>query len=67
MVAKVEWHIGELYPRVGFIVTNLSRPAERGFLDLDDAREIIEAWRIDYNTSRPHSALGYATPEAHAE
>ncbi len=29
MVAKVEWHLGELYPRVGFIVTNLSRPAER--------------------------------------
>src|SRR5262245_2147502 len=26
---KVEWHPGELYPRVGFIVTNLSRPAER--------------------------------------
>ena len=29
MVAKVEWHPGQLYPRVGFIVTNLSRPAER--------------------------------------
>ena len=35
VVAKVEWHIGELYPRVsldpfpGSSVTNLSRPAER--------------------------------------
>ena len=29
VVAKVEWHPRELYPRVGFIVTNLSRPAER--------------------------------------
>ena len=29
VVAKVEWHSGELYLRVGFIVTNLSRPAER--------------------------------------
>ena len=29
VVAKVEWHSGELYPRVGFIVTNLSRTAER--------------------------------------
>ena len=29
VVAKVEWHPGELYPRFGFIVTNLSRPAER--------------------------------------
>ncbi len=39
---------------------------ENWFLDLDDAREIIEAWRIDYNTSRPHSALDYATPEEFA-
>jgi hypothetical protein len=29
VVAKVEWHPGELYPCVGFIVTNLARPAER--------------------------------------
>ena len=29
VVAKVEWHPGELHPRVGFIVTNLSRPVER--------------------------------------
>src|SRR5262249_50199402 len=29
VVARVEWHPGELYPRVGFVVTNMSRPAER--------------------------------------
>ena len=29
VVAKVEWHPGELYPRVGFVVTNLARPPER--------------------------------------
>jgi hypothetical protein len=29
VVAKVEWHPGELYPRGGFIVTNLRRPARR--------------------------------------
>jgi hypothetical protein len=29
VVAKVEWHPGELYPRVGFVVSNLARPAER--------------------------------------
>lgn len=29
MVAKAEWHPGELYPRVGFIVTNLHRPPSR--------------------------------------
>ena len=30
VVAKVEWHQGELYPRVGFIVTNMTRPAGAG-------------------------------------
>ena len=29
VIAKVEWHPGELVPRVGFIVTNMSRPAKR--------------------------------------
>jgi hypothetical protein len=29
VVAKLEWHPDELYPRVGFVVTNLARPAER--------------------------------------
>ena len=29
VVAKMEWHPGQLYPTVGFIVTNLTRPAER--------------------------------------
>jgi len=29
VIAKVEWHPGDLYPRVGVIVTNVSRPAER--------------------------------------
>lgn len=29
VVAKVEWHPGELFPRVGFIVTNLSRKPRR--------------------------------------
>lgn len=35
---------------------------EHWFLDLEDAKEIIEAWRIDYNTERPHSSLGGMTP-----
>ena len=29
VVAKVEWHPDELYPRVGFIIINLARPAAR--------------------------------------
>jgi putative transposase len=38
---------------------------EHWFLSLMDARQTIEAWRQDYNTKRPHSALGYWTPEAY--
>ena len=33
------------------------------FLSLADARQIVEAWRGDYNRARPHSSLGYRTPE----
>jgi len=29
VVAKVEWHAGELFPRIGFIVTNLNWHAKR--------------------------------------
>jgi hypothetical protein len=29
VIAKVEWHPGELFPRVGFIVTNLTRAAKK--------------------------------------
>jgi len=32
------------------------------FLNLWDAQEKIEEWRIDYNTVRPHSAHGNLTP-----
>ena len=39
---------------------------EHWFLTLDDARETIENWRIDYNQVRPHSALAYRTPEEFA-
>jgi len=37
------------------------------FLDLDQARQIIAAWVTDYNTTRPHSSLGYKTPVAYAD
>lgn len=39
---------------------------EHWFTSLADAREKIEAWRVDYNTERPHSSLGYRTPEEFA-
>ncbi len=37
------------------------------FLDLEDARHIIAAWRDDYNNTRPHSALGNQPPAVFAE
>jgi putative transposase len=36
------------------------------FTSLRQARSIIESWRSDYNSARPHSALGYATPNEFA-
>lgn len=32
------------------------------FASLEEARQIIEGWRIDYNTERPHRALKQQTP-----
>ena len=43
VVAKVEWHPGELYPRIGFIVTNLSRPAGR-VVNFYNQRGTAEQW-----------------------
>ena len=32
------------------------------FYSLKEAQVVIEKWRMDYNTKRPHSALGYRPP-----
>jgi len=40
---------------------------ENWFISLDHARGIIEEWRVDYNEIRPHSSLGYLTPEEFIE
>jgi putative transposase len=37
------------------------------FLSLEDAREKIESWRQEYNSTRPHGALGNLAPEVFAE
>jgi putative transposase len=34
------------------------------FASLEDARQIIEAWRVEYNEVRPHTALQNQTPAA---
>ena len=36
---------------------------EHWFASLEEAREVIEEWRQDYNQVRPHSSLGDLTPE----
>ena len=36
------------------------------FETINDARNLIEAWRIDYNESRPHMALGSIPPGEYA-
>jgi hypothetical protein len=43
VIAKVEWHPGELYPRVGFIVTNMSRPA-KNVVAFYNKRGTCEQW-----------------------
>jgi len=40
---------------------------EHWFITMQQARRAIEAWRIEYNTERPHSSLGNLTPEEYAE
>ena len=36
------------------------------FRSLPHARLVLETWRRDYNESRPHSKLGWLTPQAYA-
>ena len=43
VVAKVEWHQGELFPRVGFIVTNMTAGPE-GVVRFYNGRGTAEQW-----------------------
>ena len=43
VIAKVEWHRGELFPRVGFIVTHLSAQAP-GVVHFYNGRGTAEQW-----------------------
>ncbi len=71
--ARVEWH----YTTPGKPTQNAFVESLNGrmrhellnetlFTSLDHAREKIAEWAHDYNTGRPHSSLGYATPAAFA-
>ena len=43
VVSKVEWHQGELFPRVGFIVTNLGG-GSKSVVDFYNGRGTAEQW-----------------------
>lgn len=40
---------------------------ENWFLSLNHAKKLIEEWRIDYNTQRPHSSLNNLTPQEYVK
>jgi putative transposase len=37
------------------------------FVNIVDAKQKIEGWRLEYNGERPHSSLAYRTPNEYAE
>ena len=39
---------------------------EKWFRSLREARDVLEAWREDYNDVRPHRSLGGRTPSEYA-
>ena len=39
---------------------------EHWFVTMAHARAVIEDWRIEYNTERPHSSLRNRTPQEYA-
>ena len=43
VVAKIEWHAGELFPRVGFIVTNLAKHS-KNVVKFYNGRSTAEQW-----------------------
>jgi hypothetical protein len=65
VVAKVEWHPGELYPRVGFIVTNLARPAARA-VAFYNQRGTAEQWIKEGKNAVKWTRLSCRTMAANA-
>ena len=39
---------------------------ENWFESLDEAKSIVERWRVEYNCERPNSSLDYETPDSFA-
>jgi hypothetical protein len=65
VIAKVEWHPGELYPRVGFIVTNMSGSAE-AVVAFYNKRGTCEQWIKEGKNTVKWTRLSCRTFEANA-
>jgi len=52
VVCKIEWHVGELFPRVGFIVTNSNMEAQRVITVYNGRAEIENRIKEGKNTLR---------------
>ena len=56
-----EWHIESFHDKLRDECLNREL-----FASLREAQVVIEGWRCEYNQSRPHSSLGYQTPDEYA-
>jgi DDE family transposase len=65
VVAKVEWHPGELFPRVGFLVTNLCRPPER-VVAFYNQRGTAEQWIKEGKNAAKWTRLSCRSMKANA-
>ena len=65
VVTKVEWHPGELYPRVGFLVTNLCRPPER-VVAFYNQRGTAEQWIKEGKNAAKWTRLSCRSMKANA-
>ena len=66
--AEVGVPVGELVRKVGISEQMFREEClnVHCFTTLGEARQFIEAWRREYNESRPHRALGERTPNEFA-
>ena len=63
VVSKVEWHQGELFPRVGFIVANLSYP-NIGIVRFYNGRGTAEQWIKEGKSTRIRPMTTSQNPNA---
>ena len=60
-----EWSLNESQKDLGTIFCSVCCETEI-FYTLKEAKTLIEKWRMEYNTFRPHSSLNYRPPAPEA-